>query len=780
MSANSASAVTGSSAPLVPDHGVSITDSRIHQAMDTTNGAPPIGLTRGVRPAPLMSARLSATTAARSSTREVLGFAQSGEVSSGSWKSDLRFDLLTTVAYFGINVNGDGSLVTSDSGYQTWQSQATTDLINAAHTSGDRVVLTVKAFNNAAIASVTGSTQYRQVAITNIINQVAARSADGVNVDFEGFDSSVASSFVQFVAQLRSSLSSQLPNAAYLTVDTYASAASGGTMYDIVHLAPSVDAFDVMAYDITSPGSATAGPVAPLAGMTYADVNTVQSYMSLVPASKLILGVPYYGYKWSVTSPIARASTLGSASADTYASVQSDLGCASQLTQHWDSTFASPWATWWSPATNDPCQGNHNSWRELYYDNAASLGQKYDLVTSKNLRGIGIWALGYDSGYQDLWNEIAAKLTVPAPVVAPLPSSESTTAFPVSWSLASGSPAIAYFAVVVSDSGGPWTFWSNVANSQSTTFYGLKGHQYAFAVEAFTPDWRSSGIGTAGAATTTVSSQAQSSEPFTSMYALDGYGMLHPASSPPLASSAQWPGWDIARGVALDGAGDGGVVVDGYGGLHLAGNVAAVNGTFYWGGWDIIRGLTLVPAASQGWVLDAWGSLHPFALGTASFPPVPTTKPFWYGWDIARSVAAFSDGTGGVVLDAWGGVHPFSTGANPAVLADTSAYWKGWDIATAVTLIAGSTAAHYGGYVVDGFGGIHPFASHGDALPSMSSGALWPGLYMARGIVLVPGTMTMGYVVDRNGGFHSFGGAPAVYTPNLVAGPATVRSAAAS
>ncbi|MGH3422330.1 MAG: hypothetical protein ACRDOD_22370, partial [Streptosporangiaceae bacterium] len=49
-----------------------------------------------------------------------------------------------------------------------------------------------------------------------------------------------------------------------------------------------------------------------------------------------------------------------------------------------------------------------------------------DLVNGRGLRGIAIWALGYDSGTNDLWNEIAAKFTVtkypsfrPAQVGAP-------------------------------------------------------------------------------------------------------------------------------------------------------------------------------------------------------------------------------------------------------------------------------------------------------------------------------------------------------------------------
>ena len=35
-------------------------------------------------------------------------------------------------------------------------------------------------------------------------------------------------------------------------------------------------------------------------------------------------------------------------------------------------------------------------WRELYYDDATSLGAKYDLVNAYGLRGAGIWALGYE------------------------------------------------------------------------------------------------------------------------------------------------------------------------------------------------------------------------------------------------------------------------------------------------------------------------------------------------------------------------------------------------
>lgn len=763
--------------------GTPAIDASVHQSMDTSGGPPPAGLHPGARPQPLRFQRVAseaartpaASRASSSSAREVLGFAQSGEISSGAWRADLRFDLLTTVAYFGINMNGDGSMVTSDAGYATWQSQSVTDLINAAHTAGDRVILTVKAFNNGTIASITGTERNRQAAISSILSQVAGRGADGVNIDFEGNDPSAAPGLTQFVAELRSGLSARLPNASYLTIDTYASAASGGTMFDISGLSSYVDAFDVMAYDITQPGASRAGPVSPLAGMTYSDVNTVSAYLARIPASQLILGVPYYGYKWSVAQPTAQAPTTAPATADTYSDVQSDLACASQLSQHWDSGFATPWATWWSPAANDPCGGNHNSWRELYYDNATSLGDKYDLVTSRNLRGIGIWALGYDSGHQELWNEISAKLTVPTPVITQLPATQTTTSFTVSWSMPPNSPPAAYFAVFAEEGGGPWVLWSNVTSAQNVAFVGFKGKQYGFWVQAFTADWRSSASPGTAAAVTTVSADAQSNMPFTSMYAVDGYGVVHPASSPPLAPSGLWPGWNIGRGFALDGTAEGGAIVDGWGGLHAVGDATSVTGTAYWGGWDIVRGIAATPGRSGGWVLDGWGGLHPFGFGSAP-PPAPSSYSYWYGWDIARGVAAFSDGSGGVVLDGWGGVHAFTTGSTVAAAVTMTGYWYAWDIARAVALTPGSTPAHYSGFVLDGWGGVHPFASQGTPMPSTSVNPRWPGADVARGLVVL--SASMGYVVDSQGDFYPYGGAPAVQTPNYAVGGAAVRSAA--
>ena len=83
--------------------------------------------------------------------------------------------LSPTVAYFGVNVSSNGTLATGDSGYAVWRSSQLTSLMDAAHRAGDRVVLTIKAFNDSTIAGSTGSELARQTLVTAVINELHTR-----------------------------------------------------------------------------------------------------------------------------------------------------------------------------------------------------------------------------------------------------------------------------------------------------------------------------------------------------------------------------------------------------------------------------------------------------------------------------------------------------------------------------------------------------------------------------------------------------------------------------
>ena len=289
----------------------------------------------------------------------------------------------------------------------------------------------IKAFNNSDICAI--SYGARQNAINNTITAIQHKGLDGVNIDFEGANgacqapypsdpNAVQRAVTQFSTALSDAVHAAVPGS-LVTIDTYSGSASwDGGEFNIGQLAASsLDAMFVMAYDMNSsdtPGQA--GANAPLDGpWQYTDTSSVAQYLSKASAAKVILGVPYYGRKWCTldnqANSAARSCPDGASSpmATTYSQVLSDLSCgAQQLQQWWDANAQSPWASWFSPAASDPCGGNHNSWRELYYDNAASLGLKYDLVNRNNLRGTGMWALGMDGDSQDLWNELYYKFAL--------------------------------------------------------------------------------------------------------------------------------------------------------------------------------------------------------------------------------------------------------------------------------------------------------------------------------------------------------------------------------
>jgi spore germination protein YaaH len=364
--------------------------------------------------------------------REIFGFALASSLSDPtvgypSW----NFSLLTTVAFFGLHVQDDGTFA-ADSGATVWNSSELTGLVSKAHSTGTKVVLTIieQDFSSgtphmcAALSANSTTTT-----VTNTVAQVKAKGVDGVNVDYEGLNGSCGSttdpsmarhSFTSFVAKLRAALGT----AYYLSVDTYASsAADPAGFFDIPNLAPSVDSFFVMAYDLeysnyarppTNCTSFCLGPTAPLAGYYYNDTSTASQYVAAVPASKVILGVPYYGRKACVSTATPNQYPTSGVVADTYldavgesSAPQVQPGSYAIHRDANDPAGQERWDTWFNTSLN--CT------RELYWDDVTSLGHKYDLVNADDLRGVGIWNLNYGGGAPELWNALATKFVTATP-----------------------------------------------------------------------------------------------------------------------------------------------------------------------------------------------------------------------------------------------------------------------------------------------------------------------------------------------------------------------------
>ena len=302
----------------------------------------------------------------------------------GSDYEDYDWSLISTVAFFSLEVGANGD-VAEDHGWP-W-----TGLVNAAHAGGARVIVTATNFSSSPLTTLLASPANRTNAVSGLVAAVVIGGADGVNVDFENLPAAVKNEFVLFVEELRAALDAALADP-YLSVATPAVDWAASYRYQL--LSERCDHLMIMAYDYHWSGAPTTGPVAPLTGWGAHNVAwTVDNYRSWgAPPDKMLLGVAYYGYDWPAAGPDPGAATTGGGTARTYASAQPE-GLAQGLL--WDMEGQSPWYRRFT-----------DRWRQVWFDDAESLGFKYDYVLAEQLGGIGIWALGYDGSLPGLRNAL--------------------------------------------------------------------------------------------------------------------------------------------------------------------------------------------------------------------------------------------------------------------------------------------------------------------------------------------------------------------------------------
>ncbi len=344
---------------------------------------------------------------------EVFGFAPHWSLNK---LDNVDFNTLTTLAYFGIPVDEDGEFVTDDPGYIKFTSQKATEIFNKAHSHDTKVVLTVTQMNNKTIKRFLDNESAQRMAVRNTLETIQARNLDGVNIDFEYLGDPGAGyrqKFSNFVGLMSQTMRTE---GLLTSTSVYAASAKQLKMYDISSLAQSSDKIFMMAYDYATTSTDNAIPTAPLYGHTegkyWYDVSTaVEDFLSQMPAEKLILGTPWYGYNLLVYEPSVKAETRpwyswrGKPTAQTYGqiedSINADMPGILDYKEGWDDLGKTRWRAYHVASTN--------TWRMVFYDDVESLGIKYDFAKDKKLAGVGIWALGFDNGRSEMWDLLKTK-----------------------------------------------------------------------------------------------------------------------------------------------------------------------------------------------------------------------------------------------------------------------------------------------------------------------------------------------------------------------------------
>ncbi len=326
---------------------------------------------------------------------------------------NIQLDKLTDISYFGLYLKADGNFQdtledgTSEPGILNWHTNKDLDeLLARARNTGVRVSLTVISHTDDVSDKFLSCKECWNTFIKNVETEMDSKKIKDINLNFEYVeytDKETAAKYTEFVDFTNKQLD-QKYGASTVTVATFADSLVKDRVTDVSSLGKVTDLIFIMAYDFHRPDSDNAGPVAPIDGkgtVSEYDIRTmINDYIAVVPPSKLLLGVPYYGYNWVVkegkpnSERIPGTDETGYSQSQTYAKIM-DTILEKKPGISWDDVGKTPYFTYVSDETG--------STREVYFDNEKSLEEKYKLVNENGLGGVGIWALGYDGGYQELW-----------------------------------------------------------------------------------------------------------------------------------------------------------------------------------------------------------------------------------------------------------------------------------------------------------------------------------------------------------------------------------------
>jgi chitinase len=214
----------------------------------------------------------------------------------------------------------------------------------------------------------------------------APKLFDGFDIDWEYPHKEDAANYLALLQEFRSRLNAIRPGL-LLNVAVGASP----RMYegtDMGAVSKLVDRVGLMTYDFSGPWSETTGFIAPLRAAPSFDggsvESTVKAYLAAgVPAAKLLMGIPFYGYGWhQVTEDNHGLFQEGLAIRDdrSYRDIQS---LAQQFTVYRDDLSQAPWLfdgdVFWT------------------YEDPVSIHSKGKFASEQHLGGLMIWELSEDT-----------------------------------------------------------------------------------------------------------------------------------------------------------------------------------------------------------------------------------------------------------------------------------------------------------------------------------------------------------------------------------------------
>lgn len=292
-------------------------------------------------------------------------------------------DVLDEVSPFWYTVHNDGSL-------EIERGARDRELVRAAQDANILVIPTIHNVNNpGAAATVIKDPLLRAAHVDAILDEVRTYDYDGIDIDYETLSASMRQDFSAFMGDLAQALHAE---GKLLTVAVHAKdadVAGLGAFQDWRHLGEICDRVRIMTYDYHWRGSGP-GPIAPLHW-----VESVARYArSVMPAEKIELGIPFYGYNWGQGSE-ATPQTWN----EINALIEQYRPNVQVAARDQSGPVEESWFTY----------STRGQTRTVWFNDRRSIEAKLQLVEQYDLAGIAIWRLGSEDPAN--WNMLRDQLS---------------------------------------------------------------------------------------------------------------------------------------------------------------------------------------------------------------------------------------------------------------------------------------------------------------------------------------------------------------------------------
>jgi spore germination protein YaaH len=309
---------------------------------------------------------------------------------------------ITQLSYFNVVIDSDGSIQKftapgeSDPGWHSLFTGKVDNFLSDQKSKGVELSLTVFSGDDEKINAFLEDPVQSAGNLVNDLSPILEQYGfKDLNLDIEKVSDASPDQrgrYTDFVKEVRARLNPDIT----ITLDVVATSFVKNTnLCDPKELAKIADYIVLMGYDFHNPGSFVTGPVAPQYGAGVVSefdiVSGVQAARTVMPASKLILAVPLYGYSWETIGNFPRAAVMpGSAYSISSRSIEELLAECTNCNTVFDSTDAETYTIYEDSETG--------LFHQVFYPDKSSTKIKADFARDQGLAGLALWALGYEGG----------------------------------------------------------------------------------------------------------------------------------------------------------------------------------------------------------------------------------------------------------------------------------------------------------------------------------------------------------------------------------------------